>query len=88
MVIALPYVWLLVFFLLPFVIVVAMSFATRTPTAPPFSFGGEHPLVNLAGYARLFDDDLYIRAFLTSVSNALFATAAVPADRLSDGARD
>jgi putrescine transport system permease protein len=75
MVIALPYVWLLLFFFLPFVIVVAMSFATRTPTAPPFSFGGEHPLVNLAGYARLFEDDLYIRAFLTSVSNALFATA-------------
>ena len=38
--IATPYVWLILFFLLPFVIVIAMSFATRTPTAPPFSCGG------------------------------------------------
>jgi putrescine transport system permease protein len=74
-VIAMPYVWLLLFFFLPFLIVVAMSFATRTPTAPPFSFGGEHPLLNTEGYARLFQDSLYIRAFLTSVTNALMATA-------------
>jgi putrescine transport system permease protein len=74
LIIATPYVWLLVFFFLPFLIVVGMSFATRTPTAPPFSFGGEHPLVNLEGYARLFQDSLYIRAFLTSVTNAAFAT--------------
>jgi hypothetical protein len=39
----LPYVWLVLLFLLPFLIVVAMSVATRTPTAPPFGFGGEHP---------------------------------------------
>jgi len=75
LIIATPYVWLLVFFFLPFLIVVGMSFATRTPTAPPFSFGGEHPLFNLEGYARLFQDSLYIRAFLTSVTNAAFATA-------------
>ena len=74
LIIATPYVWLLVFFFLPFLIVVGMSFATRTPTAPPFSFGGEYPLVNLEGYARLFQDSLYIRAFLTSVTNAAFAT--------------
>jgi putrescine transport system permease protein len=74
LIIATPYVWLLVFFFLPFLIVVGMSFATRTPTAPPFSFGGEHPLFNLEGYARLFADSLYIRAFLTSVTNAAFAT--------------
>ncbi len=70
LVIGLPYVWLLIFFLLPFLIVVGMSFATRTSTAPPFGFGGEYPLVNLAGYARLFSDTLYIRAFVTSLTNA------------------
>lgn len=69
-----PYVWLILFFLLPFVIVIAMSFATRTPTAPPFSFGGEHPLLNTDHYARLFRDDLYIRAYLTSIANAGLAT--------------
>ncbi|HOZ34440.1 MAG TPA: ABC transporter permease, partial [Tabrizicola sp.] len=68
-----PYVWLLVLFLLPFLIVVAMSVATNTPTAPPFSFGGEHPWINLEPFSRVFTDTLYVRAFLTSVFNALVA---------------
>ena len=72
--IAMPYGWLLLFFQLPFLIVFAMSFATRTASAPPFGYGGDNPLVNLAGYARLFSDDLYIRAFGTSVLNAAVAT--------------
>ena len=72
--IATPYTWLVLFFLIPFVIVIAMSFATRTPTAPPFSFGGEHPLLNTSHYARLFSDDLYIRAYLNSIGNATLAT--------------
>jgi len=69
-----PYLWLIVFFLIPFLIVIAMSFATRTPTAPPFGFGGENPVLNLEGYRRLVTDDLYIRAFLTSLVNAAVAT--------------
>jgi putrescine transport system permease protein len=64
--------WLL--FLLPFLIVVAMSVATNTPTAPPFSFGGEHPWINLGGYAGLFDrwtlcpglPDLALNAFVAT----------------------
>ncbi|MGB8813868.1 MAG: ABC transporter permease subunit [Paracoccaceae bacterium] len=69
-----PYLWLMAFFLVPFLIVLAMSFATRTPTAPPFSFGGENPILNVEGYARLFTDGLYLRAFLTSLFNAGVAT--------------
>lgn len=72
-VIGAPYLWLLVFFLLPFLIVIAMSMATRTPTAPPFGYGGDNPVLNFAGYARLFSDDLYARAFATSILNALSA---------------
>ena len=68
-----PYVWLVALFLLPFLIVVAMSVATKTPTAPPFSFGGDYPLLNWEGYERLFTDGLYLRAFLTSVVNAAAA---------------
>ena len=74
LIIGLPYIWLVLFFLLPFLIVVAMSVATKTPTAPPFSFGGEHPWINLGGYARLFGDALYVRAFLISLGNAATAT--------------
>ena len=69
-VIGAPYLWLLVFFLIPFVIVVGMSFATRTPTAPPFGYGGDNPVLNFEGYVRLFSDGLYLRAFLTSILNA------------------
>jgi putrescine transport system permease protein len=72
--ITIPYVWLGFFFLLPFAIVIVMSFATRTPTAPPFGFGGENPVLNFGAYARLVEDSLYLRAYLTSVANALFAT--------------
>ncbi len=69
-----PYLWLLLFFLVPFLIVVAMSVATRTSTAPPISFGGERPLVNVESYARVFGDALYLRAFLTSLVTAGLAT--------------
>jgi putrescine transport system permease protein len=74
LIIGVPYIWLIVFFFLPFLIVLAISVATRTPTAPPFGFGGDVPLVNFTGYARLFQDDLYVRAFLTSLGNAAVAT--------------
>ncbi|WP_374370569.1 ABC transporter permease [Tabrizicola sp.] len=74
LIVGLPYVWLILFFLLPFLIVVAMSVATKTPTAPPFSFGGDHAWINLGGYARLFGDALYVRAFLISLMNAATAT--------------
>ena len=72
-VIAAPYVWLLIFFLIPFLIVAAMSFATRTPTAPPFGYGGENPMLNVTGYVRLVTDGLYLRAFVTSLFNAAVA---------------
>ena len=73
LIIGLPYLWLVVLFLIPFLLVVAMSLATKTPTAPPFGFGGENPWINWQGYQRLLTDDLYIRAFLTSLINAFGA---------------
>ena len=73
--IGIPYLWLVVWFLVPFLIVFAMSVATRAPTAPPFAFGGDHPVLNWENYARLFEDTLYVRAYLVSVLNAAVATA-------------
>ncbi len=73
-VIAVPFTWLFLFFFIPFVIVIAMSIAVRTETSPPFSFVGEFPFVNTANTLRLFEDSLYIRAFLTSIWNASIAT--------------
>ena len=69
-----PYLWLLVFFFAPFLIVLAMSVGSTSPTAPPVSFGGDYPWFNWNNYARLFQDGLYLRAYLTSVANAALAT--------------
>jgi putrescine transport system permease protein len=75
LIVALPYAWLVLWFLMPFAIVLAMSFASRAPTAPPFAFGGDYPLISLRGYERLVGDTLYLRAFAISVANAALATA-------------
>jgi putrescine transport system permease protein len=72
--IAAPYLWLLIFFLVPFLIVIAMSLASRTPTSPPFGYGVHGSFLDWGNFARLFQDDLYIRAFATSVRNAAVAT--------------
>jgi putrescine transport system permease protein len=72
--IAIPYLWLVAFFLVPFMIVIVMSVASRSPTSPPFAFGGDFPVLNWGNFARLFEDAIYIRSFLTSISNAAIAT--------------
>lgn len=69
-----PYLWLIAFFLLPFVIVVAMSFARRAELSPPIAFLDEWPYLQGQNFYRLIDDSLYIRAFLTSLWNAAIAT--------------
>lgn len=43
LIIGLPYLWLILFFLMPFLIVMAISLATRTPTAPPSALAGKIP---------------------------------------------
>ncbi len=73
-VIAVPYLWLLTFFLLPFIIVVAMSLARRAEVSPPIAYLESWPYVRLDNFARLFEDSLYIRAYLTSIWNAAIAT--------------
>jgi putrescine transport system permease protein len=69
-----PYVWLIVFFLLPFAIVIAMSFALRAAVSPPFAFPEQWPHISWENYQRLGSDWLYLRAFLTSLWNAAVAT--------------
>ena len=73
-VIGVPYLWLVLFFLLPFVIVIAMSFARRAELSPPVAFLETWPYVRWDNFARLTADTLYVRAFLTSLWNAALAT--------------
>lgn len=79
LVVLIPYVWLLVFFLIPFVLVFRISISNTEIAAPPYS-----PLFDVFGegiagtfermkewtfdnYARLFTDSIYVEAYFNSV---------------------
>lgn len=82
LVIAVPWIWLLLFFLIPFVIVLKISFAeTRwlgtPPYSPLFEWADGHLLqirLSFANYAFLLDDALYVEAFLSSLKVASIST--------------
>ncbi len=74
LVVGIPYLWLIGFFLAPFLIVVAMSLALKASTAPPFAWSEEFPYIFGDNFARLFSDTVYLRAYLTSITNAFIAT--------------
>lgn len=79
-VIGVPYLWLTLFFLAPFVIVFKISFSEMAYAIPPYTdlvTWVEQQLtlsLNLGNYAYLFTDDLYIRAYLSSIRIAAIAT--------------
>lgn len=77
----LPNLWLFVFFLIPFLIVLKISFSFSDLALPPykplFEWGDDLLLtlkLNFANYAYIFEDNLYIDAFFNSVKLAFFAT--------------
>ena len=68
--IALPFLWLIVFFLLPFILVLAIALGTNAPdVAPPVELG-----FSLKNFALLFSDDLYLAAWLSSLRIAATST--------------
>ena len=73
-IIATPYVWLLLFFVAPFFIIVAMSLAESVIAQPPFKFADVWPYVTFDNFERLFSDRVYLRGYFTSVRNAAIAT--------------
>jgi putrescine transport system permease protein len=80
-VVALPYVWLLLFFVIPFVIVLKISFSDIDLAIPPYKplleWGAKHALtikLNFDNYAFLFTDSLYLHAFANSVKVAFIST--------------
>ena len=69
-VIALPFAWLVLFFLLPFALVLAIALGTNAPdSAPPVELGW-----SLANFKLLFTDDLYLAAWLSSLRIAATST--------------
>ncbi len=82
LVIAVPTIWLLLFFLIPFVIVLKISLAeTRWLGSPPYAplvewAEGSYLLlkINFGNYLFLLSDSLYVQAFLSSLRVAFVST--------------
>ncbi len=81
-VIAIPYLWLLLLFLLPFLIVFKLSFAETRLAIPPYTELVEYAqdghlriILFLRNYLFLTEDPLYWKAYLSSVKIATIATS-------------
>jgi putrescine transport system permease protein len=86
LVVAVPYFWLVVFFLIPFLIVLKISLSQTAIAQPPYlplldlSAGWNGIKMFLAGldldnFATLFSDDIYALSYLKSVKVAAVSTA-------------
>jgi putrescine transport system permease protein len=80
-VIAIPYLWMLLFFAIPFFIVLKISFSTQAVAIPPYTpvmeyaDGAVHLKLNLTHYLELASNDKYIQAYLSSLKIAAISTA-------------
>ncbi|CAI2406936.1 Putrescine transport system permease protein PotH [Serratia ficaria] len=80
LVIALPYLWLMLLFMLPFLIVFKISLAELALAVPPYTDlmswadGKLDIALNFANYLQLTDDPLYIDAYLQSLRVAAVST--------------
>jgi putrescine transport system permease protein len=80
LVMGIPLAWLLLLFLLPFLIVLKLSFSQEQLSIPPYApllhwvHGLPHPVLHLNNYTFLFTDPLYISAYLYSLKVALVST--------------
>ncbi|WP_178091839.1 ABC transporter permease subunit [Pseudomonas sp. 8AS] len=79
-VIGVPFLWLFMFFLLPFFIVLKISFAEADVAIPPYTevwTWAENQLslvLNLGNYIFLTEDELYVAAYLGSLKMATIST--------------
>lgn len=79
-VIGIPYLWLLLFFAVPFLIVLMISFSLSRVGSPPYTWllqyvdGGFSLKLNLENYLALFRDSIYAQAFLSSIRIAAIST--------------
>ena len=80
-VVSVPYLWLLLFFLVPFAIVLKISFSSAVIAMPPYEpllhWASEKVVeikLNLGNYMFLVQDDLYWKAYLNSIKVAAIST--------------
>ncbi len=80
LVIGVPFAWLFLFFLLPFLIVLKISLAEADVAIPPYTeifAWADNQLsiiLNLNNYQILTEDELYLAAYLGSLKTAFFCT--------------
>jgi len=78
--IAVPYAWMLLFFAVPFLIVLQISFAKLAIAMPPYTSILEYAegaltlKLNLSNYVGLLTDDQYVQAYLSSLKIAGIST--------------
>ena len=80
-IIGIPYLWLFCFFIVPFLIILRISFTEAEIASPPYSSvltwvdGGILEIkLNLQNYITLWQDDIYISAYLSSIKIAAIST--------------
>jgi len=82
LVVAVPYLWLLLFFLAPFLIIFKISLSDTAIAMPPYvpvfdSFGAIGDFLSqldFENYVFLFEDSLYIQSYLSSLRIAAIST--------------
>ena len=80
LVIAVPYLWMLLFFAIPFAIALKISFSSAAIALPPytdlFTWAGDKLQVtlNTGNYLFLLRDSLYVNAYLSSLKIAVVST--------------
>jgi putrescine transport system permease protein len=79
--IGVPYLWLIIFFLVPFAIVFKISLSETAIQMPPYNpvFNGvdtaeKLKTLSIDNYTFLAEDPLYYRSYLSSISTAAIAT--------------
>jgi len=79
-VIAIPYLWMALFFLIPFIIILKISFAEVQIAIPPYtdlvSYAEEklNVVFNLGNYLYLLEDEMYLDSYLQSIQVATIST--------------
>ena len=80
LVVTVPYFWLLLFFIIPFIIVIKISFSEAQIAQPPFTNLFDYAddvltiSLNLFNYIDLYQYDLYLTGYISSLEIAAIST--------------
>lgn len=80
-IIGVPYLWLFCFFIIPFLIILRISFTEAEIASPPYSAllswvddGILEIKLNFQNYTALWQEDIYLEAYLSSIKIAVIST--------------